>query len=291
MTDAILFARDIALGAVHCAGQTLQIAPGQVVGLVGKNGAGKTTLLDGLFGYTLLNAGQSQVFGHDPTALPKEICSQIGFVAQQDELMPWLTGEEMLNAAALFQARWNDELVNRLVMKWGLPLGQKISSMSVGERQKLALVAAMAHEPQLLVMDEPAASLDPLSRRALISELIDIVADGKRSVLLSSHIFSDIERVASHLWLLEQGRFSYQGELDQLKESVVRVHFITPLLVSGDLPQTTQAVIRTEMFATSETWVINGWNEAMAIECAAAIRSPYQVEALSLEDIFVELSR
>jgi ABC-2 type transport system ATP-binding protein len=161
----------------------------------------------------------------------------------------------------------------------------------VGERQKLALVAAMAHEPQLLVLDEPAASLDPLARRALISELIDMVADGERSILLSSHIFSDIERVASHIWLLEKGNITYQGGLDELKESVVRLHLTRPLQVTASLALTTKHVIRTHISAGRETWIIRGWNEALAAECAAQITLPYQVEALGLEDAFVEISQ
>lgn len=289
--ETLVSAKDVAIGVVNCAGQTLTIMPGQVVGLLGKNGAGKTTLLDGLLGYTFLTAGEVKVFGHRPTELPASVCNQIGFVAQQDDLMPWLTGSEMLAATALFQPNWNAELVDRLIAHWSVPVWQKISEMSVGERQKLALVAAMAHEPKLLVLDEPAASLDPLARRALISELIEIVADGERSILLSSHIFSDIERVASHIWLLEKGRVTYQGGLDELKESVVRLHLTRPLQVSASLALTTEHVIRTDISAGRETWIIRGWNEALAAECAAQISSPYQVETLGLEDAFVEISQ
>ncbi|QZA82413.1 ABC transporter ATP-binding protein [Deefgea piscis] len=289
--ETLVTAKDVALGVVNCAGQTLSIMPGQVVGLLGKNGAGKTTLLDGLLGYTFLNAGEVTVFGHNPTELPAAVCSQIGFVAQQDDLLPWLTGSEMLAATRLFYPHWNHQLVDRLLDRWSVPVWQNISEMSVGERQKLALVAAMAHEPKLLVLDEPAASLDPLARRALIGELIDIVADGERSILLSSHIFSDIERVASDVWLLEKGRITYQGGLDELKESVVRLHLTKPLQVNGSLALTTKQVIRTEVNTGRETWIIRGWNEALAAECTVQISSPYQVEALGLEDAFVEISQ
>ncbi|WP_373974460.1 ABC transporter ATP-binding protein [Chitinibacter sp. SCUT-21] len=291
VSDSFLVARDVELGTVHCKGQSFAIEPGQVIGLVGKNGAGKTTLLDGLLGYTFLASGEVKVFGHTPTDLPPEVCSQIGFVAQVDDLMPWLTGGEMLAATKLFHTNWNAELVERLVKNWQVPTWQKISEMSVGERQKLALIAAMAHEPKLLVLDEPAASLDPVARRALIEEIIAIVADGERSVLLSSHIFSDIERVASHVWLLENGRFSYRGELDDLKESIVRLHLTRPLNITGSLAVTTSRVVRTHLSAERETWIIRGWNDALAAECAAAITSPYQVESLGLEDAFVEISQ
>ncbi|WP_052190639.1 ABC transporter ATP-binding protein [Chitinibacter sp. ZOR0017] len=291
VSDSFLVARDVELGAVQCKGQSFTIESGQVIGLVGKNGAGKTTLLDGLFGYTFLASGEVKVFGHPPTAMPKEVCSQIGFVAQVDDLMPWLTGKEMLAAAKLFHTHWNKELVERLVNNWRVPLSQLISEMSVGERQKLALIAAMAHEPKLLVLDEPAASLDPVARRALIEEIIAIVADGERSVLLSSHIFSDIERVASHLWLLENGRLSFDGELDELKESIVRLHLTHPLKIADSLALTTSRVVRTEISAERETWIIRGWNEQLAAECAAAITSPYHVESLGLEAAFVEISQ
>jgi ABC-2 type transport system ATP-binding protein len=289
--ESFLVASDVELGVVHCKGQSFAIEPGQVIGLVGKNGAGKTTLLDGLLGYTFLAAGEVKLFGHSPTDLPEAVCSQIGFVAQVDDLMPWLTGGEMLAATKLFHTHWNAELVERLVKNWQVPTWQKISEMSVGERQKLALIAAMAHEPKLLVLDEPAASLDPVARRALIEEIISIVADGERSVLLSSHIFSDIERVASHVWLLENGRLSYRGELDDLKESVVRLHLSRPLNIKGSLAITTSRVVRTNLSAERETWIIRGWNDALAAECTAGIASPYQVESLGLEDAFVEISQ
>jgi ABC-2 type transport system ATP-binding protein len=290
VSESFLVASDVELGVVHCKGQSFTIEPGQVIGLVGKNGAGKTTLLDGLLGYTFLTAGEVKLFGHPPTDLPEAVCSQIGFVAQVDDLMPWLTGGEMLAATKLFHSRWNAELVERLIKNWQVPTWQKISEMSVGERQKLELIAAMAHEPKLLVLDEPAASLDPVARRALIEEIISIVADGERSVLLSSHIFSDIERVASHVWLLENGRLSYRGELDDLKESVVRLHLTRPLKIKGSLPMTTSRVVRTDINTERETWIIRGWNDELAAECAAAIASPYQVESLGLEDAFVEIS-
>ncbi len=289
VVETLVTAKDVSLGVVNCYGQTLTIEPGQVIGLLGKNGAGKTTLLDGLFGFTLPSAGEVNVLGHNPANFPPAVCGQIGFVAQQDEQMTWLNGNEMLNACALFQPNWNIALVNKLVQRWEIPLNRTIAKLSVGERQKLALVAAMAHEPQLLVLDEPAASLDPLARRALIAELIDIVADGERSVLLSSHIVSDIERVASHVWLLNEGRMAYHGELDGLKESVVRLHFSSPILSTGNLRTTLKHVIRTEMIGARETWVVKAWNEQLATECAAEIKVPYQVEALGLEDVFVEL--
>lgn len=201
-------------------GVDLQVAPGQVVGLLGKNGAGKSTLLDLLLGFAMPSAGESRVFGESSTRLTAASKARIGFVAQQDELMPLMNGAQHLALAASFHEHWDHQLIARLAREWEVPLDRRIGVLSGGERQKIATLLALGHRPDLLVMDEPASGLDPVARRQFMLALLEVAADTGRTVLLSSHIVSDIERVASHVWILREGAIAWQGELDALKESV-----------------------------------------------------------------------
>jgi ABC-2 type transport system ATP-binding protein len=135
---------------------------------------------------------------------------------------------QLINYTASFYAHWSDQLVSRLAIEWSIPREEKVGNLSVGTLQKLAIVLALGHEPELLVLDEPAASLDPGARRDFLRTLLDIAVDGKRTIVFSTHITSDLERVADRVAILRAGRITYDGELDQLKDSVKRLHVTSP---------------------------------------------------------------
>src|SRR5690606_34366911 len=197
---------------------------GDVVAVLGKNGAGKTTLLELLLGFGPPSSGKAEVFGHTATALPEAAKARIGFVPQQDELVELLTGAQQLKIGESFHRRWDHALVERLTREWEVPLGRRVSTLSVGERQKISLLLALGHHPDLLVLDEPVASLDPLARRDFLKQLLASADQEGRTVLFSSHIVSDLERAANKAWIVKDGRLAWHGELDALKESVVRLH-------------------------------------------------------------------
>src|SRR6185295_8301960 len=125
---------------------------------------------------------------------------------------------------ASLHRNWDHELIARLVKEWEVPLDRRLSALSGGERQKISMLLALGHRPDLLVLDEPLASLDPIARRSFLRQLLEITADQTRAVVFSSHIVSDLERVANDVWILREGRMAWQGELDELKDSVVRLH-------------------------------------------------------------------
>jgi ABC-2 type transport system ATP-binding protein len=138
-----------------------------------------------------------QIFGHESLRLPGAAKARVGFVPQQDELINQLTVADQIGVIAAFYPNWDDALIERLRSSWEVDLRQRVKAMSIGQRQKLSILLALGHRPDLLILDEPVASLDPIARRQFLEQIIDVTADGTRSVILSSHIVSDIERLAN----------------------------------------------------------------------------------------------
>ena len=265
------------------------VSPGDVVGVLGKNGAGKTTLLELMLGFTAPSGGGVRLFGHESYSLPGDIKSRVGFVPQQDELLDQLSVADQLRVIASFYSRWDAALITRLCAEWGVDLKARIKSMSVGERQKLSILLAFGHRPDLLILDEPVASLDPIARRQFLEQLLTISADGERAIVFSSHIVSDIERLANRIWILKDGRLDWKGDLDSLKESIVRLHIRS---ARGELPAfKIPGVLNFRRDGAFATAVVRDWTpEAQdAVEKSASVQ--IEVETLGLEEIFVELHK
>lgn len=217
-------------------GITAEVRRGDVVGLLGLNGSGKTTLLETCLGFALADEGSVRLFGVHASALADEsLKHRIGFVPQQDELLDHFKGGDFLSLIGRFYPRWSPDLIRRLAQSWDVPLHRRITQLSVGQRQKLSILAALGHEPELLILDEPVASLDPLARRQFLQELIDIVSDGNRTIVLSTHIVSDLERVASRVWILKDGNLAVDEPLDALKERAERMELATAGGITGGL--------------------------------------------------------
>lgn len=201
------------------------IRPGQVVGLLGRNGAGKSTLLECMLGLRETDAGSVTVFGEDVGNLSDAARARIGYVPQQSDLFDWMTPRQMLDYFRAQYPRWNAAKVEALLSRWGFDAAkrnQPIEELSGGEQQRLSIVRALAHEPELLVLDEPASALDPFGRRDFLRELIDGVIDHGTTVIFSTHILSDLERVALDIAFLKDGRITLQGDMDALLEGAGR---------------------------------------------------------------------
>jgi ABC-2 type transport system ATP-binding protein len=275
-------------GVTVLKGISAQVSPGQVIALLGKNGSGKTTLLETILGFGFPSTGEATLWDVHATEIDGEIKQRIGFVPQQDELLPSLNVLEHLKLFKTFRTHWNDSLVNRLIDEWQIPLSTASGKMSVGQRQKLSILLAMAHEPELLILDEPVASLDPIARRQFLQQLVDIAADEKRTVIFSTHIVSDVERVSNQVWILREGSFSYQGDLDALKESVARVSLVAqaPFSASVNLPN----LLTQKIHGNRAQLTFKAWQPEQAQRLAQQFSAQVEVEYLSLEDIFLEMN-
>jgi len=207
------FGRVVALDRV-----TLRVPRGAVLGLVGVNGSGKTTLLKHVLGLYRAQRGRVRVFGIDPVADPVGVLSRVGYVSDQAELPRWMRVGELLRYTGSFYRTWDAALAGRLCEQFGLDLSAEVGGLSRGMRARAALTAAMAHRPELLVLDEPSAGLDPLARRDVLQAIIRSVAEDGRTVLLSSHLLDEVERVADHVALIDAGRVVFAGELEAIRD-------------------------------------------------------------------------
>ncbi len=194
---------------------TLAIPAGHVVGLVGSNGAGKTTLLHLAVGLLQPSAGTILVLGRRPAADATQL-GRVGFVAQDTPTYARLRVADHLRLGSHLNPTWDDGLAWSRIEELGMDPRQRAGSLSGGQRVQLALTVAIAKRPELLVLDEPVASLDPLARRDFLADLMEVVADREVSVVLSSHLVSDLERVCDHLVVLAGSRVQVAGEVDDL---------------------------------------------------------------------------
>ena len=195
---------------------TLEIPTGCVAALVGPNGAGKTTLLHLAVGLTDATAGSVRVLGRSAREKPEVVLPRLGFVAQEHPLYRRFRIGEMLKAGEKLNATWDQALAQTRLERLGIPLDQKIGTLSGGQQAQVALTLALAKRPELLVLDEPIAALDPLARRDFLKSLMEAVADGGLTVLLSSHIITDLERVCDYMILLSASQVQLAAPIEDI---------------------------------------------------------------------------
>ena len=203
-------------------GVSLTLRQGTITGLLGRNGVGKTTLLRVALGLKRAAAGEAQLFGQGAWDAAPTVRKRIGFVAQEVRSFDWMTVSQCLKVVSGFYDHWDADLIGRMCEQWRLS-DRRIGKLSPGQRQCVAILLAVGHRPDLLVLDEPMASLDPSVRRDFLKLIGELNADDGQTVVLSSHICSDIERICSHVVIVHGGRVVLDESVDDLKERVRRV--------------------------------------------------------------------
>jgi len=265
------------------------VSEGTIMGLVGKNGAGKTTMIKCLLGLIRPDSGQAEILAEPSWNLSARSKHRIGYVPQNQASFNWMRVEQMLNYTSAFYSHWNSEKVNALIREWDLDRFAKISNLSEGERQKLAIIQAMGHDPDIFIFDEPVASLDPVARRKFIKQLIEMNVNENNTVLFSTHITSDLERVAADVSLLKDGEISYKGDLSTLKEQIVRLRIQS----KKELPQLLPIpnIIQSSSNGTHALVTVDGVNQKEIRQIEKKLSAVITIEQMNLEDIFLELNK
>lgn len=270
-------------------GLSLSVPKGSVLGLLGKNGAGKTTLIKLLVGLLKADSGSISVLGESPWRFSEGAKERFGYVPQREKLYPWLTVRQLIEYAGSFYRHWNETLVEQLIRQWRLNEQERIGVLSEGEAQKVAIILALAHEPELLILDEPVASLDPLARREFLKTILHSVADRQCTVFFSTHITSDLERAADHVVLINEGAVSFCGELDELKEQVKRVRIMAGDVTVEQLQM--KGVLACEHTDGGVVLTLKDQQGDALQKLEQQFGQAMHVENLNLEEIFLELSR
>lgn len=195
------------------------VSAGRVYGLVGANGAGKTTLLKHLLGLLRPQSGTVRVFGHDPVLDPVNALQRIGYLSEHREMPEWMRISELLRYLQAYHPAWDMTFAYELLETFNLDPTKKISSLSQGMRAQTGLIAALAHRPELLILDEPSNGLDAVVRRDIIDAIIRTVVEEGRSVIFSSHLLDEMERTCDHVTMIQEGKITFDCDLDAIKES------------------------------------------------------------------------
>jgi ABC-2 type transport system ATP-binding protein len=195
---------------------------GQVYGLVGANGAGKTTLIKHLLGLLRAATGSVRVFGLDPVREPVRVLGRVGYLSEERELPEWMRVDELMAYTQAFHPTWDASYARELIETFGLDPAKKVKDLSKGMRAQAGLVAAVAHRPELLILDEPSSGLDALVRRDILDAIVRTVADDGRTVIFSSHLLEEVERMSDHVTMLHGGRVTLSGTLDDVRRGYQR---------------------------------------------------------------------
>ena len=269
---------------------SLDIPNGAVVGFVGENGAGKSTLLNTIAGMIQPTSGKVSVFGQDPWHFTEATKQRIGFVPQKIRYYDWMTVKSLIDFCASFYPNWCQPLADGLIAEWDLPLGSTVKSATPGQQQKIATLLATAHQPELLILDEPAASLDPVARRKFIKVLVDMTLDENRTVLLSTHLTQDLERLASHVAFMRDGEVLIFDELDAIQEHVKKL----VIQFSGDL-QNVEKELNDVFHLQREPGQITCCHPRFSSEVISNLEKNHGADVsvvdLNLEEIFLELNQ
>ena len=220
---------------------TLAVPRRSIVGLIGRNGSGKSTLLRHVTGMLLPHSGECITLGTNSARLGRDELSRVGVVEQVGVLLPWMRGEQLLRYVATFYERWDVELERTLVRDLEVDTHTRVMALSPGNRQRLALVLASCHHPELLLLDEPLSDLDPIARQGVLAMLLERFSSDDVTIVISSHMLRDIEPVVDRVVCLDRGRVTADDELDVLAERYAEWIVTSP---EGRLPE-----------AFSEPWV------------------------------------
>jgi len=264
---------------------TLTIPAGHVVGLLGRNGAGKSTLLQIAAGLTLPTSGTAHTLGRRTDLLDSPELTRLGFVMQEGKFIEWMTVAQHLAFTASFYPRWDHELQLRLTAQLEVPVARTIAELSPGDRQKVGILLGVCHRPALLLLDEPMSALDPIVRRRLLDVLLERLRDDACTIVISSHLLNDVEKIVDWIIALDTGRVVENSSLDDLQESFAE--WTVTASEAAPLPAFTEPFILTRHRTDRLARLTVRTSEPDAAETFAATHAvEVQIRRLSLDEMF-----
>ena len=263
----------------------LDILPRRIIGLLGANGAGKSTLLRHIIGLYLPDQGHCVTFDCNAAKLGPAELARIGYVHQEGELLEWMTVKQLIRYVSTYYENWNHQLEQKYIADFDISTKARVGVLSPGQRQKLAILLAIGFEPELLILDEPASALDPIARSRFLDLLLQIIQHENRTIIISSHILSDVEKVIDHVLIMKQGKILRDCTFDELREEFCRLRLTA---LHGPLPPELpfENVVQSQRSNGQAMLTVQGSAPQQLRQTAEALNCQIDIQPLSLEEIY-----
>ena len=270
-------------------GVSLRVPKGTVYGLLGVNGAGKSTIIKMIMGHLRPTRGEISILGRALGEDLIDIRKRVAYVSENRYLYEWMTVAESISFTRAFHETWDDKKAADLLKRFSLPPEKKVRQLSRGNRARLCLLLALSFNPELIILDEPTSGLDPIVRRDFIENIVSEIAEEGKTVLFSSHIVDEVERVADYVAIINEGEILLVSTIDDIKSSYKRVRYAT----NGTRPEVASVpgVVMVENGRHEQVLTVSTWcDETMRSLGERGVKNP-EVLSISLEDIFVNTVR
>jgi len=269
-------------------GIDLEVAKGSVYVFLGRNGAGKTTTIRMLLGLLEKSSGTVEILGLDPEKNPELIKSKVGYVSENQKMYDWMTVDETLWFSKSFYKNWDGKLADELLSRFSLPRNPTLKELSRGMYAQVALIIAMCHHPELLILDDPTSGLDSIVRREFMESIAGALAVEERTVFFSTHIVNEVEKLADHVGIMHEGNLLVSTPVEELKDNVKRIRMIFDDTVPEDL--SVSGLLKKESSGHEVSVIVKDFKKELMDEISNRYKpKTSEVQTLTLEDIFIAM--